>query len=613
LISIDREIRLARSAAELARTLQHLKDQAASTDAAYDAAIAIATRDDDRELLAAARAAFNGYVAVAREIAGVQFEIVALRDRQIAESTAWSKAFDSLINSPEIATANNRHALENNLQQANSEFMRAAALSWLRFVRSDAGEFRRLFDALDSTSLVLDESRLMVRNPEARATIEELTKYPPRYKGIVDALTQALQTQDDLLLQQAEPQRAKAAESLRLMATGSDERADALAELTVKEVAHAAWFNLLAGALVILVMFGVASLSSVTIGRPIRRIADVLLQLAGGQKAVDIPYRQRGDEVGDAARAASIFRDNLLRMQQLEAEQQRTLEQAAQARREETRRLADEFEGVVGTIVGAVYRATGELQGTAKSLTETADVTHQLANTVSVSAAEASKNVRSVAVASEQLASSIAEIGQQAERSRDIAGEAVERAAVTDARITQMSQVAERIGHVLKLITGIAEQTNLLALNATIEAARAGEAGRGFAVVASEVKMLASQTAKATEEIAGQIADIQQVTKDSMHAIKEIGAIIHRVAEIASTITAAVTEQHAATREIALNVQEAAQGTDSVTAKIKTLEGDARATGEAANRVLAFARELAAEGSTLTQQVEKFLQTVRAA
>jgi len=263
--------------------------------------------------------------------------------------------------------------------------------------------------------------------------------------------------------------------------------------------------------------------------------------------------------------------------------------------------------------VKAVSRATGELQSTAKSLTETADVTHQLANSVSAAATEASKNVRSVATASDQLTLSIAEIGQQAQQSRTIASQAVQQAAATDTRITQMSEVTDRIGNVLRLITDIAEQTNLLALNATIEAARAGEAGRGFAVVASEVKHLASQTANATEEIGGQIADIQAVTRDAVSAIKEIGSVIHRVAEIASAITTAVEEQHLSTREIANNVQEAALGTDSVTEKVRTLEADASATGVAANEVFSFASQLAAEGDTLKRKVERFLETVRAA
>jgi methyl-accepting chemotaxis protein len=398
-----------------------------------------------------------------------------------------------------------------------------------------------------------------------------------------------------------------------LVAIGADQRAEALADLTVTELSHSEWINLIVGALVILVMFSVAIVSTLTIGRPIRRIAQVLMQLAGGRNEVEIPYQNRQDEVGDAARAAGIFRDNIVRMQELEVEQKRTVAEAARRRREQTDNLANEFEQAVGAIVLTVSGATEKLRGTAQSLTQTANGTHQLANSVSVAAAETSKNVRSVAVASDQLASSIAEIGQQAEQSRQIANEAVRTAATTDERIAQMSKVANRIDHVLNLITDIAQQTNLLALNATIEAARAGEAGRGFAVVASEVKTLAGQTAKATEEIAAQIADIQDVTKDSIAAIKDIVSIIERVAEIATSITSAVEEQHAATREIAYNVREAAQGTDNVTAKIKNLEIDASETGTAANWVFSFASQLAAEGNSLKAQVDTFLRTVRAA
>jgi methyl-accepting chemotaxis protein len=609
LISIDRDIRLAYMASDVNDVLQHLRNRALGANTAYDGAIAMATLEEDRQFLVIAKEAFDNYVAIAQEIAAIQFEIIELRTRRIAENSTWFKAVETLINSASVALASNRSALESNLQQANSEFMRAGSMS----VRNDDIELKQILEALSTVELLLDESRSMAREPTAREAISDLLKFPAQYKTIVNQLTRSVQNQSELLRQRAEPGRAKASETLKLVAARADQRAIDLAGLVDVEAAHAAWINLIAGVLVILVMFGVTVLSSLTIGRPIRRIAEVLVSLAGGRNTVQIPYQGRRDEIGDTARAANIFRDNLLRVQELEAKQKRTVEEAALARKEQTRRLADEFEQIVGAIVKAVSRATGELQGTSKSLTETANVTHQLANSVSIAASEASKNVQSVAVASDQLASSIAEIGQQAQQSSEIASQAVLETATTDARITQMLQVADRIGHILKLITDIAEQTNLLALNATIEAARAGDAGRGFAIVASEVKHLASQTAKATEEIAGQIADIQAVTKDSVSAIKGIGSIIHRVSQIAITITSAVAEQHVSTREIAMNVQEAAQGTDSVTAKIKNLEVDASATGAAANQVFSLASQLAVEGNTLKIQVEKFLENVRAA
>jgi methyl-accepting chemotaxis protein len=613
LISIDRDIRLAKSASDVDGVLQHLTSRAVSANAAYDGAITIAIKESDKRLLGRAKQAFNNYVATAQEIAAIQNELIDLRDRQLAEALDWTGKFEVLINSSRLAIAANRHALESQLQQASSDFMQASTISWSRFVRSDATQVTRLFDALRTVSLLLDETRSMMRDPETRGAIDQLMEIPPRFKAIVDAQTLAVQRQTDLLVQRAEPRRADASDTLALMAIDADHRADALAVLTATETARAEWVNLIVGGLVIVVMFGVAIASSLTIGWPIRRIADVLKQLAGGQNTVEIPFQSRQDEIGDAARAAHIFRDNIVRMRDLEAEQKRTVEESARARREQTHKLADEFEQAVGAIVEAVSLATGELHGTAKSLTETAHETHQLANTVSVVAADASNNVKSVAVASDQLASSIAEIGQQAQRSRDIANEAVRSAATTDARIVQMSEVAARIGHVLSLITGIAHQTNLLALNATIEAARSGEAGRGFAVVASEVKNLANQTARATEEIARQIDDIQVVTRDSIASIKDIASIIQRVSEIATKITSAVEEQHAATREIAHNVQEAAQGTDSVTQKIRKLEADASETGSAASQVFMFASQLAAEGGTLKRQVEGFLRTVRTA
>jgi len=613
LISIDRDLRLAKTSSDVNAVLQHLKSRAADANTAYDSAIAIARRDEDSQFLTKARAAFNSYIADAEEIAGVQSEIIELRDQQLAENLAWATKFDTLINGAALASASNRYALESNLQQANSEFMRAGSISWSRFVRSDSTQMSSIFSALRMASLLLDESHSMMQHPEAQVTIGDLSKFPARYKLLVDALTNAVQRQTDLLLQRAAPARDQASDMMGLVAIGADQHAEALADLIVTELSHSEWINFIVGALVILVMFSVAIVSTLTVSRPIHRIAQVLMQLAGGRNEVEIPYQRRQDEVGDAARAAGVFRDNIVRMQELEVEQKRTVAEAARKRREQADNLADEFEQAVGAIVLTVSRTAEELQGTAKSLTQTADGTYQLANSVAVVAAEASKNVRSVALASDQLASSIAEIGQQAEQSRQIANEAVQSAATTDARIAQMSKVANRIDHVLNLITDIAEQTNLLALNATIEAARAGEAGRGFAVVASEVRSLASQTAKATEEIAAQIADIQSVTKDSIAAIQNIVSVIERVAGIATIITSAVDEQHAATREIAYNVQEAAQGTDNVMEKIKNLEIDASETGTAANWVFSFASQLAAEGSNLKAQVDTFLRTVRAA
>ncbi|PWB62374.1 MAG: methyl-accepting chemotaxis protein [Bradyrhizobiaceae bacterium] len=349
------------------------------------------------------------------------------------------------------------------------------------------------------------------------------------------------------------------------------------------------------------------------ISRPIRRIGEVLLELANGNKAVEVPYADRGDEVGDNARAAKTFKENLLRIERMEAEQREAERRAAEQRRADMHRLADEFQSAVGNIVETVSSASTELEAAAGTLTRTAETTQQLSATVASASEEASANVQSVATASEEMASSVGEISRQVQMSSEIAAEAVKQAEATNAQITELSNSASRIGDVVKLITAIAEQTNLLALNATIEAARAGDAGRGFAVVAQEVKALASQTAKATEEIGTQIAGMQAATGQSVAAIQGIGGTIARIAEIASTIAAAVEEQGAATREIARNVQEAAKGTTEVASNIGHVSHGAGETGSASTQVLASAQSLSSESNHLRLEVDKFLATVRAA
>ncbi len=362
-----------------------------------------------------------------------------------------------------------------------------------------------------------------------------------------------------------------------------------------------------------LLVGAIAWLIGGSIARPVRKIGEVLLELANGNKAVDIPYAERGDEVGDNARAARTFKDNLLRMEKMEAEQKESERHAAELRKAELHKLAGDFQTAVGTVIDTVSSAATELEAAAGTLTTTARTTEELSTAVASASEQASSNVQSVASATEQLGASVGEISRQVQESTRIAGEAVQQAELTDDRITKLSVAAGRIGDVVKLITDVAEQTNLLALNATIEAARAGEAGRGFAVVAQEVKVLAAQTARATGEIGTQIVEIQTATHDSVASIKEIGSTIARISEIASAIAAAVEQQGAATQEISRSVQQAAQGTSQVANNIGEVSSGASETGSASAQVLTSARSLARESHVLKHEVEKFLTTVRAA
>jgi methyl-accepting chemotaxis protein len=366
------------------------------------------------------------------------------------------------------------------------------------------------------------------------------------------------------------------------------------------------------GLVVIAILGSVAVFGAVAISRPIRRIGEVLLELAGGNKDVAVPYTGRRDEVGDNARAAQTFKEKLIRIEQLEAAEKETARRAAEERQAAMQALASAFETTVANVVRSVSSSSTELEAAAEALSATAGATRDLSGKVLSASTQASENVRSVASATDRLIASVAEIGRHVQASTRIAVEAVAQAEKTDARITQLTRAAGRIGDVVKLITDIAEQTNLLALNATIEAARAGEAGRGFAVVAQEVKALAAQTSKATEEIGVQIAGVQAATQDSVATIKDIGTTIGRISDIAAAITSAVELQAATTQQMAENVRAAAESASHVTVNIAEVNDGATGITSASAQVLASAQTLSHDGDRLSAEMEKFLAAVYA-
>jgi methyl-accepting chemotaxis protein len=349
-----------------------------------------------------------------------------------------------------------------------------------------------------------------------------------------------------------------------------------------------------------------------TIAAPIVTITGTMEELARGNKQVRIPYADRRDEIGAMAGAVEVFKDNMIKNDEMAAAQEAE-RKAKEARAEKISQRTASFDNVIKLALSTVSAASRQMETSAQSMQAAAEETNVQSTAVAAASEQASTNVQTVAAATEELSSSIQEISRQVAESTRIVSQAVKEATETKELVRSLDTTAGKIGQVVALITDIAEQTNLLALNATIEAARAGEAGKGFAVVASEVKNLATQTAKATEEIGNQINGIQSATKGSVEAIERIFETIEKVNGISTTISAAVEEQGAATKEIARNVEQAASGTREVSTNIVGVTQAASETGQVSTQVLEAAKELAKQSTTLRSEVDTFLLDIKAA
>ena len=345
--------------------------------------------------------------------------------------------------------------------------------------------------------------------------------------------------------------------------------------------------------------------------RPLTAITAVMNRLSSGDPEVTIPGGDRKDELGTMAGAVDVFRRNMIEARMMREAQEAAKQQAEREKKALQRQMADRFEADVKGVVGAVAKATADMQRVAGEITASVNGTSERAASAAAASEEASASVGTVAAATEELASSVAEIGRQVTHSSGVADAAVVKAGQTTEMVGSLAAAGEKIGDVLRLIGAIASQTNLLALNATIEAARAGDAGKGFAVVASEVKELASQTAKATEEIAGQVTAIQSATGDCVMAIGGISDTIREISGIATAIAAAVEEQDSATREIARSVQQAAAGTSEVSVNVAGASRAADRSRALADNVLVASGQLSEHATALLESVDSFLAGLR--
>ncbi|GJE70436.1 methyl-accepting chemotaxis protein [Methylorubrum podarium] len=487
--------------------------------------------------------------------------------------------------------------------------------------QSEMDGYRKRYEAaVASTYQASDRLIALAADAERRRANEDLRQSVQAFFSITDrALQMGLRNENEassrLLLMEGSVARAKLRDQVQ-------PRIDLLtAELAkakqeADQAASQARIVLtLASVLGFLAAIGLAATITIFgISRPLASLVSVLRRMADGDVDARIPEAARGDEIGAVGRAVEGIKAMVAQKAAEQAEMRRIADEAAAAERRRTMiELADGFERAVGGIVGRVSSSATELQATAQQMSSTASETANQSGTVAAAAEEAASNVGTVAAAAEELGASVQEIGRQVQGSAGLAQNAVSEADQTGQLVRELSRTSARIGDMVNMISNIASQTNLLALNATIEAARAGEAGRGFAVVATEVKELASQTARATEEIAGQIGEIQGVTERAVSAIGSITGRIGEINTVAATIAAAVEQQGAATQEIVRNVSQASVGTTEVTRNVVGLAHASEEAGAAASQVLAAASELSRESEHLTSEVDRFLATVRAA
>ncbi len=485
--------------------------------------------------------------------------------------------------------------------------VRMSILSYVIWSKEDAmNTAEKAISTLESS---LKEWAAQETNPEYQAQLKIASEQVPIYRQYIETLHTSTKKMNEIFNTTLPPHGVLFAEAANNLRISNEKDLDELQARISSAIETTSTLSMVVGSLAVLVGVFMAFFIARSISSPLLNMTGAMEKLADGQLNTEVPALERGDEIGAMAKAVQVFKQNGIRARDLAAEQesQRT---AREARGRTIEELTRNFNSSVSSVLEVVTGASTVLESTAQGMSSTAEETSRQATAVASSTEETTVSIQTVAAAAEELSASISEIGRQVAQSSHVSQQAAEDAHRTDMTVKGLAESSAKIGTVVSLINDIASQTNLLALNATIEAARAGEAGKGFAVVANEVKALANQTTKATEEIGNQIGAVQSATAEAVRAIAGIVTRVEEINHIAASIAAAVDEQAAATGEIARSVSQAAEGARSVSTTIGGVTVAAGETGAAAGDVLAAAQSLSQEARELKSLVSKFLAGV---
>lgn len=523
-------------------------------------------------------------------------------------SALSTAAADGMVEQDQILSGSIHHVTESIVQiyemRINARDYATALAAGEASVAAD--ELASLTSAATAAESALREAQGHIEDPQLRADVTSLIPHLDTYvsltrQGTAEALEERHALVGDMIT------------ALQRIDVALDERRAELGPLKSAKMDQAVHVSIGLILAMLALGGGFAFLLPRIIARPLSAMAQSMERLANNDLSIDVTGGERRDEVGALARALQTFKDNALRIKALEAEQIAAARQAEEERRALMAALADELEASVGSVTEAVAASSTQMRSGAETLSTLATAAERRALDVASGAEQSSAGVQSVAAASEEMATSASEITQQVSMASQVAGDASARAKDADEAMRSLADAAHKIGEVVGLITEIASQTNLLALNATIEAARAGDAGRGFAVVAAEVKRLAEQTAKATEDITGQIAGIQGATTHAAGALGAIAETIDEVARISLSISSAVEEQTAALQEISRNTAQVAEQTSVMGSSASLMRDDISKTGGMATESMEAAVALGQQAEALRTQVRQAIAKIRAA